>query len=68
MVYQRDDASRCHTPREVFETFRRHFGLHEEALNAMILTLLKVGWLVEGNDDAATFDDGIGACKRFPSH
>ena len=46
MVYQRDDASRCHTPREVFETFRRHFGLHEEALNVMILTLLKVGYPV----------------------
>src|SRR6266700_4814054 len=68
MVNQRDDTSRCHTPREVFETFRRHFGLYEEALNAMLLALLKVGRLIEGNDDAATFDDGIGVCKRLPSH
>src|SRR3979490_2973235 len=45
MVNQRDDTSSCHTPREVFETFRRHFGLYEEALNAMLLALLKVGRL-----------------------
>ena len=68
MVYQRDDASRCHTPREVFETFRPHFSLYEEAVNATLLALLKVGWLIEGNNDAATFDNEIRACKRFPAN
>jgi hypothetical protein len=50
------------------QVWARHFGLHEKAMESALLTLLEITRLIEGDDDAAALDCGIGTVEPFTAH
>ena len=68
MVDERHDTAGCHAVGKVVQTFCRNLGLHEKALDLPLLTLLRVWWLVEGNDDTAALDEGVRTREDFAAN